>query len=114
MAIELFRPFVMKKHGQPGSPRQLAPALFVLALAATALALPWRGWPLAALLIAYAAYLTTASCAAARQAKQWTLLPRLPAVIATWHTGYGLGIWLGLFDLLRGKRGGERFTRLTR
>jgi len=109
-----WRPFVMRKHGQPGSLRQLAPMLFVLALLAAALALPWRGWPLAALLIAYGVYLAGASCAAARQARQWASLPRLPAVIAVWHLGYGLGTWLGLLDLLRGRRGGAWFARLTR
>jgi glycosyltransferase involved in cell wall biosynthesis len=114
MQYGYWRPFVMRKHGQAGSMRQLAPALFVLALLAALLALPWRGWPLAVLLIAYGVYLAAASCAAARQAGQWRLLPRLPAVIAAWHVGYGLGTWQGLFDLLRGKRGGERFARLTR
>jgi glycosyltransferase involved in cell wall biosynthesis len=109
-----WRIFVMKKHGQPGSPRQLVPALFVLALIASALALPWRSWSLVAMLLIYGAYLAGASCAAARQAEQWRLLPCLPVVIAAWHVGYGLGTWLGLFDLLRGRPGGERFTRLTR
>lgn len=118
MQYGYWRPFVMKKHGQPGSLRQMVPALFVLGLAAAALALPWRGWPLAALLIAYGVYLIAASCAAARQAaareSALPLLPRLPAVIAAYHVGYGLGTWQGLFDLLRGRRGGARFTRLTR
>jgi len=114
MQYGYWRPFVMRKHGQPGSLRQLVPALFVLALLAAALALPWNGWPLAGLLIAYGVYLIGASCAAARQAGPWSLLSRLPAVIAAYHLGYGLGTWQGLFDLLRGRRGGERFTRLTR
>jgi len=114
MQYGYWRPFVMRKHGQAGSLRQLAPALFVLALLAAAIALPWCAVPLAALLMAYGVYLAAASCAAARQAGQWGLLPRLPAVIAAWHVGYGLGTWRGLFDLLRGRRGGERFARLTR
>ena len=114
MQYGYWRPFVMKKHGRPGSPRQLAPALFVLALLAAALLLPWRVWPLAGLLAAYGVYLIGASCAAARQAGDWALLPRLPAVIAAWHVGYGLGTWRGLLDALRGRRGGARFARLTR
>jgi glycosyltransferase involved in cell wall biosynthesis len=114
MQYGYWRPCVMRKHGQPGSLRQLVPALFVLALLAAASALPWCGWPLAAVLIAYGVYLIGASCAAARQAAQWRLLPRLPVVIAAYHLGYGLGTWQGLFDLLRGRRGGERFTRLAR
>jgi hypothetical protein len=114
MQYGYWRPFVMRKHGQPGSLRQLVPALFVLALLAAVLVLPWRGWPLAGLLIAYGFYLIGTSCAAARQAKDWALLPRLPVVIAAYHVGYGLGTWQGLFDVLRGRRGGERFTHLTR
>ena len=109
-----WRPFVMRKHGQPGSARQLAPALLVAALLAGVVLAPWWLWPLAALLVAYGAYLSGASCAAARQARDWALLPRLPAVIAAWQVGYGAGAWRGLFDLLRGRRGGERWTRLTR
>ncbi|MDR2155748.1 MAG: glycosyltransferase family 2 protein [Burkholderiaceae bacterium] len=109
-----WRPYVMKKHGQPGSLRQLVPALFLLALVIGTLALPWFGWPLAALLFSYGVYLGAASCAAARQARQQALLPRLPAVIAAYHASYGLGAWLGLFDLLRSRRGGEQHTRLTR
>ena len=35
-----WRPFVVRKHGQPGSLRQLVPALFVAALALCALLLP--------------------------------------------------------------------------
>jgi hypothetical protein len=85
-----------------------------LALVTSLIALPWCAAPFAALLAAYGVYLTGASCAAARQAKAWRLLPCLPTVIATYHLGYGLGTWRGLFDLLRGRRGGERFTRLTR
>jgi glycosyltransferase involved in cell wall biosynthesis len=114
MQYGYWRPLVMRKHGQPGSWRQLVPALFVLALLTALLALPWRGWPLAGLLTAYGVYLIGASCAAARQAGQWTLLPRMPAVIAAYHLGYGLGTWQGLFDLLRGHRSAERYTRLTR
>ncbi|MDR0479665.1 MAG: glycosyltransferase family 2 protein [Burkholderiaceae bacterium] len=114
MQYGYWRPFVMHKHGQPGSARQMVPALFVLALVAALLALPWRGWPLAALLIVYGIYLAGASYAAARQAGNWKLLARLPAVIAAYHAGYGLGTWQGICDLLRGRRGGQRFTRLTR
>ena len=52
-----WKPFVMKKHGQPARLRQLVPALFVAALALFALmaVVGWRLWPLALLLVAYAA-----------------------------------------------------------
>lgn len=79
--------------------------------------------PLVGLLLAYVTYLGGASLAAARGAVQdaaalrgarWGLLTRLPAVIAAYHLGYGLGTWRGLWDLLRGRRGDPAFARLTR
>ncbi len=114
MQYGYWRPFVFAKHGQPGSLRQLVPALFVLALAASGLLAPWWPWPLAALLGSYALYLALAALAAARQAGDWRSLPRLPAVIATYHLGYGLGSWHGLFDLWRGRRKRAAEVRLTR
>ena len=51
-----WRPFVLRKHGQPGSLRQLVPMIFVAACAISALAWPWFGWPLALLLLAYGGY----------------------------------------------------------
>ena len=109
-----WRPFVMRKHGQPGSVRQLVPALFVLALAGGALLAPWWPWPLAALLASYALYLAGASLAAARQAGEWGLLARLPLVVAAYHLGYGVGTWRGLLDLLLRRNAGQRWSRLTR
>ena len=46
-----WKPFVMKKHGQPASMRHLVPALLVAALGATAVLAVLGGpaWPLAAL-----------------------------------------------------------------
>ena len=109
-----WRPFVMRKHGQPGSVRQLVPALFVAALAGGALLAPWWPWPLALLLGSYALYLGGASLAATRQAGEGRLLARLPAVIAAYHLGYGAGTWRGLLDVLLRRRAGERWSRLTR
>jgi hypothetical protein len=109
-----WRPFVMRKHGQPGSPRQLVPALFVLALLGGVLIAPWWPWPLALLLASYALYLAGAALAAARQAGAWGLLARLPAVIAAYHLGYGVGTWRGLFDLLLRRKAGQHWSRLTR
>ena len=103
-----WRPFVMRKHGQPASVRQLVPAAFVAALAALSLVLPWRAWPLGGLIGAYAGYLGAASWLAARQAANFSdrlaLLIRLPPAIATYHLGYGLGTWRGLWDMARGRR----------
>ena len=109
-----WRPFVMRKHGQPGSLRQLVPALFVAALAGGALLAPWWAWPLMLLLASYALYLAGAALAAARQAGDWRLLARLPAVIAAYHLGYGVGTWRGLLDILLRRRAGQQWSRLTR
>ena len=109
-----WRPFVVRKHGQPGSRRQLVPALFVAALALAALLLPWTPWPAAALLALYGGYLALASAAAARAAGAWRLLWRLPAVIAAFHIGYGWGTWRGLWDVLRARAPSSRFARITR
>ncbi|MDR2128003.1 MAG: glycosyltransferase family 2 protein [Burkholderiaceae bacterium] len=109
-----WRVFVMRKHGQVGAARQLVPALFVLALLLALAATPWTRWPLAALLGSYAAYLTGACVAAARAAGNWRLLPRLPLVVAAFHTGYGLGVWRGLCAALLRAGHGAGTQTLTR
>ncbi|WP_287926626.1 glycosyltransferase [Diaphorobacter sp.] len=109
-----WRPFVVRKHGQPGSLRQLVPALFIAALALAALLLPWTPAPAAALLTLYGGYLALASIAAARGANAWRLLWRLPAVIAAFHIGYGWGTWRGLWDALRSRTPSSHFARITR
>jgi hypothetical protein len=42
------------------------------------------------------------------------VLPRLPAVIAAYHLGYGLGSWRGLWDMLWRRSPGEASRGLTR
>lgn len=109
-----WRPFVMRKHGQPGSVRQLVPAAFVAALALFALCTPWTALPLAGLVALYAAYVAWASISAAHGAGQWGLLARLPVVIAAYHVAYGLGTWRGLWDVLRDRAPSAQFARITR
>lgn len=109
-----WRPFVVRKHGQPGSLRQLVPALFVAALVLSAVLLPWTPWPAIALLALYGPYLLLASLAAARAAGTRHTLWRLPAVIAAFHIGYGWGTWQGLWDVLRAGAPSSRFARITR
>lgn len=112
-----WKPFVIVKHRQPAALRHLVPAAFVgaevltlgLALAGGAL------WPWLILTLAYAVAVLMLSAAVVRGAK----LPisaalRVPAVIAAYHLGYGLGSWPGWFDALRRKPGRTRFTTLTR
>ena len=120
-----WRPFVMRKHGQPGSARQLVPAAFAMALVMSMLILPWRAWPLVALLAAYGAYLLLASMMAAAGSSDklahgpgalatWSMRLRLPAVIAAYHLGYGLGTWRGLVDLALGRRVIGTSAKITR
>ena len=109
-----WRPFVMRKHGQPGSVRQLVPAVFVAALGASLLLTPWTALPLAALLGAYGIYLGAASAQAAVASGHLSALPWLPAVIAAYHLAYGLGTWRGLWDVLRGQAPSAQFARITR
>ena len=109
-----WRPFVMRKHGQPGAPRQLVPAAFVAAAAGGVALLPFTAMPLGALAAAYGAYLAVACTAAAKAAGDWALLPRLPAAIAAFHVGYGLGTWRGLWDIARSRAPSSDFARITR
>ncbi|MGB3068704.1 MAG: glycosyltransferase family 2 protein [Ottowia sp.] len=109
-----WRPFVMRKHGQPGSLRQLVPMAFVAACLVSVVALPWTWGPFAVLALMYGLYLAGASGQAAQQAGDRGLLARLPAVIAAYQVGYGVGTWQGLWDLMRGRRAGASHTRLTR
>jgi hypothetical protein len=114
-----WKPFVMRKHGQPASWRHAVPALFVAAVAAAGaagLALGWWG-PLAGLLAAYAAAVAWLTVLvgpgdAGGAALSWRL--RVGAVIATHHIAYGIGTLAGAWDALRGRAPRERFGRLTR
>ena len=124
-----WRPFVMKKHGQPGSVRQLVPAVFVAALVVTAmLAWAWP-WPFVGLIAVYATYVLGVSGGAAWPSTadrgggpaSWgkiqrfvSLAPRVFLAVAAYHLGYGLGTWRGLFDLARGRRLSGALAKLTR
>jgi hypothetical protein len=111
-----WKPLVIRKHGRPAAARHLLPPLLVLALAAAAgaavagLAL----WPLLVLTGVYGAAVLLASALIAAPG-QWRLLPVLPAVIVSYHSGYGLGSLLGWFDVLTGTTSSrKRFAGITR
>jgi len=112
-----WKPFVMKKHGQPARLRHLAPAgllVGVLLLALVAL-FTWRVWPLATLLLGYAGAVVAMSVAIVRETPQPAAVAlRVPAVIATCHVAYGIGTIVGAFDVVRGRPGRERFATLSR
>jgi glycosyltransferase involved in cell wall biosynthesis len=111
-----WKPFVMRKHGQPAALRHVMPGLLVLALGLLSIAalLGAPSWPV---LLLSGLYGTAVLCAAVLIAagSGWRLLPRLPVVIATYHMGYGFGSVLGWIDVLSGaKSGRQRFARITR
>ena len=71
-------------------------------------------WPALLLGGAYAALVVAASVQIAGRTS-WRLLARVPAVIAAYHFGYGIGSLLGWLDVARGARAGRAwFARLTR
>lgn len=120
-----WKPFVMKKHGQPASIRHAVPGAFVAALAVSAgLALtglaawPFGGLtalPFGAFVGLYAlAVLAMTMAIAASQTVAWPALWRIPAVIAAYHLGYGIGSLVGGWDALRHGHGRARFGTLTR
>ena len=113
-----WKPFVMKKHGQAASWRQVVPSLFVAALAMSAAIalLGLSAWPLGALAGLYAAGVIamTAAIATTTPALPRPALWRVPLVIAAYHLGYGIGSIVGWWDVATRGRGRERFGRLTR
>jgi glycosyltransferase involved in cell wall biosynthesis len=111
-----WKPFVMKKHGQPAALRHLVPGLFVAALGLAVLAaLLGAGWGwVGGLLLAYLAIVAGLSVGVVAQSGEWRLLPRLPCVITAQQLGYGIGSIAGWWDVLRHGRGRQRFAGLTR
>jgi hypothetical protein len=99
----------------PVSLRHLIPLLFVLALGAGAALLPWTGWPLAAVLVPYAAANLGASTHVAFARRRAGYLALMPAVFGALHLGYGLGSISGLIRAAailwkRGTRGAKEKT----
>lgn len=121
-----WKPFVMKKHGQPASLRHLVPGGFVAALvagpvgsAALGLLGGWRaagavGAAWLAMVVLYLGLVAAVSAGVAVQRREAGLLATLPAVIAAYHLGYGLGSLRGAWDVLRGRQPDAAFGRLTR
>ena len=108
---------VIQKHRLPASLRHLVPAAFLSALVVLGLAaFIWRpaGW---LWLLVVAAYLTLnlAASVASAASGGFRLLPMLPAVVATYHFGYGYGFLRGIWDFCIWRKGVRReFTALTR
>ena len=123
-----WKPFVMRKHGRPGSLRQLAPGGLLALLGLLALgawASPAARAGLVALLAIYGAYAVLASLAAVKLAGEsasesvgnsadWAVLLRLPFVIGAYHLGYGAGSLRGWADVLLRGAPSPAFGALTR
>jgi succinoglycan biosynthesis protein ExoA len=114
-----WKPFVMRKHGQPAALRHLVPGLFVALLGLSVLPAAYGHGALLELLLGlYGMAVLLASgliVATTQPALVWSAAWRLPAVIAAYHLGYGAGSLWGWFDVLRGqKTGGGGLNRLTR
>ncbi len=109
---------VIRKHGQPASWRHLVPGAAVAAGLALVLASPFSATARVALAAASSAWLLLAMLAsgvACRRAGDWTALPVLPPVFATYHAAYGLGFLRGLRDFGRRSRAADpAMTELTR
>jgi succinoglycan biosynthesis protein ExoA len=114
-----WKPFVMRKHGQPAALRHLVPGLFVAVLVLSVLPAAYgQGHLLELLLALYGVAVLFASgliVATHQPSLSWSAVWRLPLVIAAYHLGYGAGSLWGWFDVLRGqKTGGNGLNRLTR
>jgi len=112
-----WKPFVMKKHGQPASMRHAVPGVFVALLAVSLLMALLGGGaaPFWSLVNLYALGVLVMTVAVAQtQTLAMPVLLRIPAVIAAYHFGYGIGSIIGWWDVLRHGAGQERFAKLTR
>ena len=111
-----WKAFVMRKHGQVASLRQVVPGAFVAVVVLLVVA-AWV-WPparsaLGALAGAYALFALTAAAVVAGQAG-WALWPRIALVVPVYHLGYGLGMLRGWADVLLRGTPSVRFGALTR
>jgi hypothetical protein len=99
---------VLQKHPRQMSWRQFVPPLFVVALLATLMALPWSWLPLALLLAAWSAAAFAATALESRPLGLGRV--GLPLAFGTLHLGYGLGFLAGLVGFAG--RWGDRLGRV--
>lgn len=116
-----WKPFVMRKHGQAASVRQMVPGAFVIALMGCSV-LTVLGGGAGALLGLLGLYvlavgaMTGLVCreAASRPGFGLRAALRVPLAIVTYHLSYGLGSVLGAWDAFVRGRPRARFAVLTR
>jgi succinoglycan biosynthesis protein ExoA len=108
---------VIRKHRIPTSARHLAPGMLAAGLILPLPLLPfvdglWMFWALLA--GTYLSFLLVGALKIASSAG-WDLLPRLPAVLACFHLGYGTGFLQGLLaQVSKGFSPGKRARRARR
>jgi len=108
---------VFRKHGRPGSLRQLAPSAFVAALAVAIALSPFSKVAFGAALLIAGPYLLVLSVEAARlRARRSAPWGRTLLALATLHFAYGIGLIAALLTALLPGRGGaaEGPTALSR
>ncbi len=117
MQYGYWKPFVMRKHGQAGAWRHRVPGALVAALLVlglfTLLRAPGAGWAFGALWATYLTLVFGLSLDAVRTAG-WALLPRVVAVVVTYHLSYGWGSLRGWWDAWVRRAPNPRFGTLTR
>jgi succinoglycan biosynthesis protein ExoA len=86
--------------------RHAMPGFFVLYLFLAPIAIsvaPWTVWFYVAAMLGYAALAVAASIQQAARYREMALLPTLPFVFFVYHVTYGLGILVGVAQLLAGR-----------
>jgi glycosyltransferase involved in cell wall biosynthesis len=107
---------VIQKHKIPASVRHLVPGAFVLSLVLLSLLVPVWATARSILLVlvgTYAAVTFGASLVTARN-KGYELFPMLMVIFVCFHVAYGYGFVRGICDFVVRKKGGAKFTALTR
>ncbi len=111
-----WKPFVMRKHGRPASPRHLAPAMLVMGFVVLGfVALLGPLWPLIGWGVLYALAVAVMTWGVLRE-KTLPLSVALcvPLVILVYHLSYGMGSQLGVWDGWVRRKPRAFFSVLTR
>ena len=94
---------VFRKHHIPASFRQVVPILLILAIAVSAIGIPFFGLlPFVAVLSTYGLGLIWASIHTCLRNGDWRHIWRLPVIFAAFHLPYGLGMFIAILSELAG------------
>jgi succinoglycan biosynthesis protein ExoA len=111
-----WKPFVMRKHGRPASPRHLAPALLIVGFVVLGfVSLIGPRWPLIGWAALYGLAVFAMTFGVLREKKLPVLAALcVPLVILAYHLSYGLGSQLGVWDGWVKRKPRAFFSVLTR